>query len=303
MRWVSIALGEQVPAIGQGTWHMGEKTSRRAAEVDALRLGIEEGLRLIDTAEIYAGGEAERIVGDAIADCRGEVFVVTKVWPSSLRSEELLAKVDRSLARLCVERVDALLIHWPVRALPITVMRSFVDAVQNRQMARYVGVSNFWLPGLKTVLDASTGAGGLTFNQMPYHLADRAIESAVLPFCQTQGIRIMAYSPLGRGRLERHPGFATLRQIAEERGVSPYSVALNWVITHPGIIAIPKASRPDHIRTNAQAASWTLSPDDIIRLESAFLPTPGSRPLRMPPYAWAFRGAEWGMRTIGRLRR
>jgi diketogulonate reductase-like aldo/keto reductase len=265
----------RLPVIGQGTWRMGESRRERAREVEALRLGISLGMTLIDTAEMYGWGGAESVVGEAIRDCRDQVFVVTKVWPSHAGRRDAVASVRASLRRLGTDCVDAVLLHWPTRSVPLSeTLRAFAE-LRAAGAVRHLGVSNMdgdWLAEAEAALPAGER---LALHQVPYSLAERAAERDALPHARANGQVVMAYSPLGKGRLTSWPAYPALREVAARRGVSPAQAALAWVVSRGGVVAIPKAVDPEHVRENAAAGSLELTPDEARALEAALGPAPG----------------------------
>lgn len=285
---------ERIPLLGQGTWHMGESRRTHTREVDALRLGLDLNMTLIDTAEYYGAGGAERVVADAIAGRpRQSVFIVTKVWPSHASFEGVQTSVRGSLARLSVDYVDAVLLHWPNRSIPLAdTLRAF-RGLRDQGLIRYYGVSNFSTPWLQMALTPDSTHSGLVFNQMPYHLGNRRVERSVLPLCQAHHICVMAYSPLRQGRLSSLAGWPVLEQMAGDRGVSVHQVALNWVIQHPGVMAIPKAANPNHIRDNAGALTWSLTREEMMLLDAAFLAPRRDVGTGVPPYQAFYQLAYW----------
>lgn len=286
----------RLPVIGQGTWGMGERRRRHSAEVDALRLGFSLGMRVVDSAEVYAGGRAERVVGDAIRDCRGEVFVITKVWPSHARTDDVLRAVEGSLRRLGTDHVDALLLHGPTRSVPVeTTMRAF-EAVVSRGLAHHVGLSNFRGAGIARADRAAAPTAPVALNEVRYGLDERRAERFALSDAARAGRVLVAYSPLGHGRLLRSPGAAVLRDLADRRGVSPERLALAWSVAHAGVVAIPKAARPEHVRDNAAAGELVLDGAETSRLEAAFPIGAGDLPGWLVPYDAFFRPVLWAMR-------
>lgn len=254
---------EFVPAIGQGTWKMGDDRSLFNREVDALRLGIELGLTMIDTAEMYAAGGAERVVAEAIRDCRSNVFLVTKVWPYNASYHGVIEAAKRSLSRLQTDQIDLYLLHWPSDTHPVSeTMRAMKELLRSGAI-RYAGVSNFDVALMKEAQDA-LGEYPLTCNQVSYHLKDREIEAEILPYCQEHQITVMAYSPLGQGDFPAPgtEGRRLLDEIGAKHGATAYQVALSWVISHENVVAIPKASDPKHVRENAAALQIELTPEE-----------------------------------------
>ena len=261
MRTLQLA-GAQVPVIGQGTWQMGEDRSRHKEEVAALRLGIELGMTLIDTAEMYAEGGAEEVVREAIAGQRESVFVVSKVYPHNASRQGIPKACERSLRRLGTDYIDLYLLHWRGQY----PLEETVDAFERLREAVKIGrwgVSNFDLDDLLE-LDAPACAT----NQVLYNLEQRGIEFDLLPWSQQQRLPVMAYCPIGQGG--KMLANATLKQVAARHGVTPAQVALAWIMRQDGMIAIPKAVRPEHVRLNAQAATLQLEPGDLEALDHAF---------------------------------
>jgi diketogulonate reductase-like aldo/keto reductase len=244
MRTVELPDGKRVPALGQGTWRMGESKSTRDREVAALRLGIELGLSLIDTAEMYGDGGAEEIVAEAIHGQRHAVFVVTKVYPHNASRVELPKACERSLQRLRIDAIDLYLLHWRERTPPL---RETVDTFEKLRAAGKIkrwGVSNFDVDDMEELLSLEHGRK-CAANQVLYNLQNREIEFDLLPWSQRSKIPIMAYSPVGHsGQLLKN---AVLKKIAKAHDATPAQIALAWVLRPPGIMAIPKASNEEHI--------------------------------------------------------
>lgn len=262
---------EYVPAIGQGTWKMGQDPAKRAQEVQALRAGIEHGAKLIDTAEVYSGGEAERIVAEAIQGIRDEVFIVTKVWPTNASYDGVLRAAEGSLKRLNTDRIDLYLLHWPSAHHPISETMRAMRKLAEEGTIRYIGVSNFSDELLAEAQDA-LGDRMIVCNQVVYHLENRVIEKRVKPYCDRHGITVMAYSPLGDGRFPAPgtSGRAVLDRIASKYGKTAYQVALNWLISQGNVIVIPKAANPQHAVENATASDFELSAEDLAAIDQAF---------------------------------
>jgi len=292
MRGVDLPGGGRVAAIGQGSYHMGQDARSRRREVAALRLGISLGMTLIDTAEFYSGGRAEAIVGEAVADCRDQVFLVDKVWPSHAGYAEAMAAVRGALGRLRTHHLDAVLLHWPTRSAPVSeTLRAFAD-LRREGLVRHFGVSNFhgaWLSAAEAGLPAGER---VLFNEVRYSVADRGIERATLPYARAHGQIILAYSPLGEGRMARHPRYAALAQVAKRHGASPEQAALAWVVAGGGVAAIPKAVSPAHVRANAEAGDLTLDAEDVAAIDEAFRAAVGARLPALPPYGAFFRLAK-----------
>ena len=286
----------RLPVIGQGTWTMGERPERRGQEIEALRAGFEQGMTLVDTAELYGAGGAERVVGEAMRDCRDAIFVVTKVWPSNARYDAVLRAVEGSLRRMGTDHVECVLLHWPTRSVPIgETMRAFEKVVKDG-LSRCVGVSNFPMPALAAADAVSSPASPIGFHQVRYGLDERRAERGAIPDAQAHGRVLLAYSPLAHGRLRRSPGYGVLQELADRRGVSAERLALAWSVTRPNVVAIPKASRAEHVRDNAAAADLALTEEERSRLEAAFPTARGDLPVQLPPYDAFFRVAMWGLR-------
>jgi diketogulonate reductase-like aldo/keto reductase len=250
---------DALPPLGQGTWHLGERGADRAAEADALRLGIDLGLTLIDTAEMYADGGSEQVVAQAIAGQRDRVTLVGKAYPHNAGRQSLPRACEASLRRLGTDRIDLYLLHWP-GAIPLDeTVAAFERLVQAGKIGAW-GVSNFDLDELQAL------PPGCAANQVLYNLGSRGIEFDLLPWCRAQAMPVMAYSPVGQaGALLRSPA---LRTVAERHGATPAQVAIAWTL-QPGVVSIPKAADPDHVRLNAAAAALRLTPQDHAILDAA----------------------------------
>jgi diketogulonate reductase-like aldo/keto reductase len=266
--------GELVPALGQGTWGFAEKPARRKEEIAALRLGIDLGMTLIDSAEMYADGAAEELVGEAIAGRRDEVFLVSKVLPSNASREGTIAACQRSLRRFRTDRIDLYLLHWRGQFPLSETLEAFFTLVRNG-LIRYWGVSNFDVSDMEELM-LLPGAETITTNQVLYNLTRRGIEWDLMPWCVGRGIPIMAYSPIEQGLLLRD---ATLAAIAARHGATPAQIALAWVLDHQGVFTIPRTARVAHVRENRAAAGIRLTPQDLAELDRAFPPPDGPRPL------------------------
>lgn len=272
MRYVEMGRsGVKVSVIGQGTWKMGDDQSRRSQEIDALRTGIAAGLNLIDTAEMYANGGAESVVAEAIADCREEVFVVTKVWATNASYDDTLRAAQNSLKHLKTSHIDLYLLHWPSVKAPVEETMRAMRTLVDDGLIRTVGVSNFSVELMQRAQEA-LGDIPLTGNQVPLHLQRRVVEKEVLPFCQRNAVTVMAYSPLGQGNFPEPgtPERSLLDEIGTAHGASAHQIALSWVASRPGVVAIPKASNPKHVQENAAAGAIELSPDEVRRIEACF---------------------------------
>jgi diketogulonate reductase-like aldo/keto reductase len=267
--------GTTIPALGQGTWHMGENAARRAQEADALRLGLDLGMTLIDTAEMYAEGGAEEVVGEAIAGRRDQVFLVSKVYPHNASRRGAVAACERSLKRLRVETIDLYLLHWR-GSHPLADTVEAFETLKRDGKIRHWGVSNCDVDDLEelgpTLADCAT-------DQVLYSLEHRGIEFDLLPFCATRSMPVMAYSPVGQGgKLLRH---RALHEVADRHGLTPAQVAIAWTLRHPHVISIPKAASPDHVRQNATTRDIALTPADLATLDAAFAPPARKRGLAM----------------------
>jgi diketogulonate reductase-like aldo/keto reductase len=266
MRTVQLPNGEAVPALGLGTWYMGDRGSDHAAEADALRLGLDLGMTLVDTAEMYASGGAERVVGKALAGRRDDAFLVSKVLPHNASREGTVAACEESLNRMGIETIDLYLLHWP-GPHPLDDTIAAFEELQTSGKIRHWGVSNFDTDELEDLI--AGGGGACATNQILYNLSRRGTEFDLLPWCAARRMPVMAYSPLEQGRLI---GDRTLSQIAERHDVTPLQVALSWVLQRAGVIAIPKASNPVHVRQNHAAAELELTEQDLADLDRAFPP-------------------------------
>jgi diketogulonate reductase-like aldo/keto reductase len=274
---VTLPDGTEVPALGQGTWKMGEDRRARAAEVAALRLGLDLGMTLVDTAEMYGEGEAEEVVGEAVAGRRDGVFIVSKVYPHNASARGVVAAAERSLRRLGTDRIDLYLLHWR-GGVPLAETVAGFEALRGAGKILRWGVSNLDADDMEELVSIPAGQACAT-NQVLYNPEARGIEFDLLPWCAARRMPVMAYSPVGQGgRLLRH---AALKAIAARHGASPAQVALAWALRHPGVIAIPKAATAAHVRDNAAARAVTLGADDLAEIDAAFPPPQRKRPLAM----------------------
>jgi diketogulonate reductase-like aldo/keto reductase len=264
---VRLADGTNVPALGMGTWHMGESARRRAREIAALRAGFDAGMTLVDTAEMYADGGAEEVVADALAGRRDEVFVVSKVYPHNAGSMRAIAACEQSLRRLRTDRLDLYLLHWRGR-IPLAETVAAFEALKRAGKILRWGVSNFDTDDIEELVALPDG-NRCAVNQVLYHLGERGIEWSLTKRCERHSIAIMAYSPVGEGDLLRHP---QLRAIARSVGATPAQVALAWLLRDPHIVAIPKTSNEAHVVENRAATSLALSPQMLARIDEAFPP-------------------------------
>jgi diketogulonate reductase-like aldo/keto reductase len=276
MRKTTFPSGEEVPVLGQGTWGLGERPASRQDEIDALRTGIDIGMTLIDTAEMYGDGAAEELIGEAIAGRREGIFIVDKVFPHNATRKGTVAACERSLRRLATDRIDLYLLHWR-GAVPLEETLAAFDDLQRAGKIRYWGVSNFDVPDMEQVARVSGGAA-VSSNQVLYNLTRRGIEYDLMPWCERNRVPIMAYSPLEQGRLMGHPA---IRRIADAHSATPAQVALAWVLRKEHLIAVPKASTPGHVKQNRAALDIHLTPDELAALDRAFPPPSHKMPLEM----------------------
>ncbi|MEP7456161.1 aldo/keto reductase [Phyllobacterium sp. SB3] len=273
---IKLSSGFNVPNLGQGTWYMGEDARDRRAEADALRVGIDLGMSLIDTAEMYASGGAEEVVAQAIQGQRNNVFLVSKVLPSNASTDGTIKACEESLRRLQTDVIDLYLLHWR-GGYPLDETVAAFEALIKAGKIRSWGVSNFDVDDME---ELATVAGGsaVGVNQVLYNLKRRGPELALMPWCSARNIPIMAYSPIEQGRLLNSPALAS---IARELETTAASVALAWVLNQKGVIAIPKSSNPDHIRHNRNAADIKLTSSQLDALNNAFEPPDRILPLEM----------------------
>ena len=270
----SLPDGTSVPVLGQGTWEIGDTPRTADAEQAALSRGLDLGLTLIDTAELYGNGKSERLVGEVIRDRRDEVFLVSKVRPENAGEMSMMLACERSLERLGVDRLDLYLLHWESRHPMDEIIAGFEELVDEGLILRW-GVSNLDIKAMN-VLESIDGAEHCQTNQVLYNLGSRGVEFDLLPWAQERNMPLMAYSPLGRGDLLNHP---VLIEVADRHDATPAQIALAAVMRQPGIIAIPKASTVAHVEANAAALEITLDEEDMAVLDRAFLPPTSAQPL------------------------
>ena len=282
MKTVQLPDGRSLPALGLGTWRMGEAARAQNDEVAAVRRALEIGYRLIDTAEMYGEGGAERVVGQALAEAirsgglrREDVFVVSKVYPHNASQSGALAACDRSRQRLQLETIDLYLLHWR-GGVPLQETVAAFETLRDRNAIGRWGVSNFDVDDLVELRQVDGGAG-CAANQIYYSLTERGPEVELLPWQQRHGVPTMAYSPIDQGALSRNPKLATM---AKRRGVSSAQLALAWILSRPNVMAIPKAVREPHLRENFDAAALALNDAELSELDRLFPP-----PARKPPLA------------------
>ncbi len=268
--------GIKIPVIGLGTWGIGggfwiPDCSNMDSMVKLLREAINMGYTMIDTAEMYGGGCSERIIGEAIKGFpRNDLFIISKVWPTHARHDDVLKSAKASMERLGTY-IDLYMIHWPARDVPIRETMQAMEELVDEGVIRHIGVSNFDVVELEEARRSLTKYG-VVANEIRYNLLDRDAEKDLLPYAEREGITIIAYSPLGTGAILR-PGsreYKLLEEVGSKYGKTPAQVLLNWVIRKPNIVAIPKAARLEHMRENIGAIGWRLDDDDVKKLESLY---------------------------------
>lgn len=272
----TLPAGDKVLVLGQGTWKMGEDHRRRADEVAALRLGMDLGMTLIDTAEMYGSGGAEKVVAEAIAGRRDEVFIVSKVLPSNASRQGVKTACERSLRNLRADVIDLYLLHWR-GSVPLGETVEAFEALKAAGKIRHWGVSNFDVDDMEELEGLAAGRA-VQANQVLYNLGRRGIEHDLVPWSRERGIPIMAYSPVEQGRLANN---SRLAAIASRHDATLAQIALAWTIREDGLITIPKATRPEHVRENRAAADIVLTADDLAELDRLFPPPARKRPLEM----------------------
>ncbi|TJV01737.1 MAG: aldo/keto reductase [Mesorhizobium sp.] len=276
VRTTTLPSGEAIAVLGQGTWKMGEDIRRRGDEVAALKLGLDLGVTLIDTAEMYASGGAEEVVAEAIAGRRAEVFLVTKVLPSNASRAGVQRACENSLKRLATDRIDLYLLHWP-GSVPLAETVEAFEALKKAGKIRHWGVSNFDIEEMEDLAGLPNG-GNVQTNQVLYNLVRRGLEFDLAPWSRKRGIPLMAYSPVEQGALARN---ARLDAVAARHGATAAQIALAWVMQQEGVIAIPKASSQEHVRQNFAALDIKLTGKDLADLDRAFPPPTRKRGLEM----------------------
>lgn len=281
MKTIRLPSGKTVPALGQGTWKMGEIPSLRSEEIEALQLGMDLGQTLIDTAEMYGDGEAEKLIGEAIGHRRNEAYYVSKVYPFNASRRGVVQACEQSLQRLGTDRIDLYLLHWP-GSIPLDeTFEAFQKLKADGKILDY-GVSNFDTRGMKRCAAAS-GGDQLATNQILYNLMRRGVEWDLLPWQRQQGMPVMAYSPIEHSPNEQF-GFLddpTLAAVAQRHDATPAQIAIAWLLHQQDVIVIPKAGRPEHVRENAAAAKIELSSQDLAEIDEAFPPPFEPTPLDM----------------------
>src|SRR2546425_4165496 len=266
---------ESIPVVGLGTWgiggEMGPDSSRDEAGIEALRLGLDLEMRFIDTAEMYGAGHSEEVVARALEGRRDRVFVASKVSPRHFAYNDVLEAAKRSLKRLGLKQMDLYQLHWPSSKIPIAETMRAMEKLVSDGLTRHIGVSNFSVEQMKEA-QQSLSHEKIVSNQVEFSLVDRSVEARILPYCQKEGLTLIAYSPLGRGKIPRGRGssFKVLDEIAAKLDKSRNQVALGWVLQHDSVVAIPKAADPEHVKENAEVADWKIDSEDYQRLAKAF---------------------------------
>ncbi len=267
MRTVTLRSGEKIPQLGLGTWHMGERGGNRAAEARAIVAGIDLGMTLIDTAEMYGEGGAEEVVASAISGRRDEVFVVSKVYPHNASRKGAIAACERSLKRLGTDRIDLYLLHWR-GSHPLSETVAAFEQLKADGKIRHWGVSNLDTGDMAELRGVKDG-GNCAANQVLYHLGSRSIDYDLIADSAKHNVMVMAYSPLGQGEILDD---AALAAVAKKHGVTPAAISIAWTMRHPHVVSIPKASNLAHVKQNAAAAGLTLDAADLKALDQAFPP-------------------------------
>ena len=276
MRTIELPSGQPIPALGMGTWKMGESDRHFQREVEALRYGLELGLSLIDTAEMYGEGGAEEVVAQVIANRRSEVFLVSKVYPHNASKKGVAAACDRSLKRLNTDYLDLYLLHWR-GSVPLSETLEAFQSLKAAGKIRDYGVSNFDTEDMEEAVRLEGGKAIVT-NQVLYNLTRRGIERNLLPWCRQRKVPIMAYSPIEQGRLLNNQA---LKKMARERDVTAAQIAIAWLLHQNDVIVIPKSSRIEHIKQNYAALNLALSTEELATLETAFPAPAHTIPLEM----------------------
>jgi len=266
---------ESVPVVGLGTWgiggEMGPDSSHDEAGIRALRQGLDLEMKFIDTAEMYGAGHSEEVVARALEGRYDKVFVASKVSPRHFAYDDVLAAARRSLKRLGMKQMDLYQLHWPSSRIPVSETMRAMEKLAGDGLIRHIGVSNFSVEQMKEAQE-SLSHEKLASNQVEFSLIDRSVEAGILQYCQKEGLTLIAYSPLGQGKIPRGKGssFKVLDEVAGRLGKSRNQVALNWVLQHDSVVAIPKAAAMDHLKENADVAEWKLGSEDYQRLAKAF---------------------------------
>ncbi|MEM6402268.1 MAG: aldo/keto reductase [Cyanobacteria bacterium P01_D01_bin.116] len=267
MKKIHLSTGRNIPVLGQGTWRMGEDSSQKEAEIAALCLGLDMGMTLIDTAEMYGEGGAEEVVGEAIKNRREEVYLVSKVYPHNASRKGTVAACERSLKRLKTDFIDLYLLHWR-SSIPLSETLEAFESLKGAGKIRNYGVSNFDADDMKKAINLPNGKQIVT-NQVLYNLARRGIEWDLLPWSRQRNIPIMAYSPIEQKGILNN---SVLKAVASRHNATPAQIGLAWLLQQQEIIAIPKASNPEHVKENSTALNIELTQEDLSELDKAFPP-------------------------------
>ena len=276
MKLVTLPSGETLPALGQGTWNMGDKRDTRREEISSLQLGLDLGLKLIDSAEMYGEGKAEELIGEAIAGRRDEAFLVSKVYPHNASRKGTRSACERSLKRMRTDRIDLYLLHWRGNIPLSETIEGFI-ALQKAGKIRYYGVSNLDLDDMRELFSLPGGEAVAT-NQLLYNLTRRGIEWDLAPWLREQKIPVMAYSPIEQSRLLSNPKLA---DFAQRHGMTPAQAALAWLLAKDDIIAIPKTGRRERLKENVGALDHPLTREQVAELDRLFPPPRAPVPLQM----------------------
>ena len=269
------STGEKIPIVGLGTWGIGGEmrpdSSHDQDGVRALRLGLDLEMKFIDTAEMYGAGHSEEVVRLALEGRRDRVFVASKVSPRNFGYDNVLAAAERSLKRLGLKQLDLYQLHWPSPNIPISETMRAMEKLVKDGKTRYIGVSNFSVEQMKEAQNSLSHAE-IVSNQVEFSLIDRSIETGILPYCQKEGLTVIAYSPLGQGKIPRGRGseFKILDETSGRLGKSRNQIALSWVLHYDSVVTIPKAASVDHVKENASIADWSLPIEDYKKLATAF---------------------------------
>ncbi|MEN9870057.1 MAG: hypothetical protein RLZZ171_1045 [Cyanobacteriota bacterium] len=267
MKTLQLRSGREIPILGQGTWRMGEKASQKQAEIDTLKLGLDLGLSVIDTAEMYGDGGAEKIVAEAIAQRRSEVYLVSKFYPHNASYKELIAACDRSLSRLKTDYLDLYLLHWRGSVPLSETLLGLQHLKQTGKILDY-GVSNFDTDDLQEA-ESLPGGKEIVVNQVLYNLLRRGIEWDLLPWCKQRQLAIMAYSPVEQRAFVND---SKLKDIATQHNATPTQIALSWLLHQDNVLSIPKATNPAHVKENRAALDIQLTEQELRKLDLAFKP-------------------------------
>ena len=278
LRTVTLPNGEAIPVLGAGTWGLAERPGQRLDEIGALQMAVDLGMTVIDTAEMYAEGAAEKLVGEALGDRRREIFLVSKVLPHHATRRGTVAACEASLRRLNTDHLDLYLLHWR-GTVPLDETLAAFEGLERQGKIRHWGVSNFDVDDMEEVVSLTGNAhSNIASDQVLYNLTRRGIEYDLLPWCRKRRLPIMAYSPIERGRLAND---ATVQAVATRLDATPAQVALAWVLRQQGVVAIPKSAHIEHVRENRGALDIELSSEDLDELDDAFPPPSRKTPLEM----------------------